>query len=62
MAGGLLPPEDDDFDELDVEELEDVNGGFGVPLDETNSGCTINGNCGCTGSMPAGLERGGPDP
>lgn len=48
MAGGLLPPEEDDFDELDVEELEDVDGGFGVPLDETNSSCTINGNCGCT--------------
>lgn len=51
MAEGPLPPEEDEFDEfdeLDVEELEDVLGGFGAPLDETNSGCTINGNCGCT--------------
>ena len=48
MAGGLLPPEEDEFDELDVEELEDAVGGFGPPLEDTNSGCTINGNCGCT--------------
>jgi hypothetical protein len=48
MAGGLLPPEEDDFDELDVEDLEEAHGGLGIPLDETNSGCTINGNCGCT--------------
>jgi hypothetical protein len=48
MAGGLLPPEEDEFDELDVEELEDVRGGLAPPLEDTNSGCTINGNCGCT--------------
>lgn len=48
MAGGLLPPEEDEFDELDVEELEDAVGGFAPPLEDTNSGCTINGNCGCT--------------
>ncbi|HST59270.1 MAG TPA: hypothetical protein VLK84_11285 [Longimicrobium sp.] len=50
MADGPLPPEEDDFDELDVEELEDALGGFGLPLEDTNSGCTINGNCGCTSS------------
>lgn len=52
MADGLLPPreaefDDGDFDELDVDELDDVAGGMGMPLDETNSRCTINGNCGC---------------
>lgn len=48
MADGLLSRDGDldDFDELDVEELDDVAGGM-APLDETNSGCTINGNCGC---------------
>jgi hypothetical protein len=48
MADGLLPPDEEDFDELDVEDLEDACGGLGVPLDETNSGCTVNGNCGCS--------------
>lgn len=52
MADGLLPTreaefDDGDFDELDVDELDDVAGGLGAPLDETNSRCTINGNCGC---------------
>lgn len=48
MADGLLPPDDEgDFDDLDVDELDDVVGGMGPPLDETNSHCTINGNCGC---------------
>jgi hypothetical protein len=47
MAEGLLPPEEGEFDDLDVDELEDVCGGLGAPLDETNSHCTINGNCGC---------------
>jgi hypothetical protein len=47
MAEGLLPPEEGDFDDLDVDELDDVVGGMGPPLDETNSRCTINGNCGC---------------
>lgn len=49
MAEGLLPSEEDEFDDLEVDELEDVQGGFGPPLDETNSGCTVNGNCGCSG-------------
>jgi hypothetical protein len=47
MDEGLLPPDEEDFDDLDVQELEDVVGGLGAPLDETNSGCTVNGNCGC---------------
>jgi hypothetical protein len=48
MADGDLPPDEGDFDELDVEDLEDVLGGLGAPLDEINSGCTVNGNCSCT--------------
>ena len=47
MADGLLRPDEGDFDDLDVDELEDVVGGLDLPLDETNSRCTINGNCGC---------------
>ena len=47
MADGGVPTEFDD-DELDVEDLEDASGGVLAPLDETNSGCTVNGNCGCT--------------
>ena len=52
MAGPLPPEEDefDEFDELDVEELEEAAGGFMPPLEDTNSSCTINGNCGCTAS------------
>ena len=50
MAEGLLPPDEGDVDELDAEDLEDVLGGLGAPLDETetNSGCVVNGNCSCT--------------
>ncbi len=47
MDEGLLPPEEGEFNDLDVDELEDVCGGLGAPLDDTNSHCTINGNCGC---------------
>lgn len=47
MDESLLLPDEDDFDDLDVDELEDVVGGLSAPLDDTNSGCTINGNCGC---------------
>lgn len=47
MAEGDVHPEFED-DDLDVEDLEDVVGGVLAPLDETNSGCTVNGNCGCT--------------
>jgi hypothetical protein len=46
MADSVVPPEYDD-DELEVEELEDASGGILAPLDETNSRCTVNGNCGC---------------
>lgn len=48
MADGLLPPDEGDFDELDAEDLEDVLGGLGAPLDELNSACTVNGNCSCS--------------
>lgn len=34
-------------DELDVDELEEVSGGIVAGHEECNSGCTINGNCGC---------------
>jgi hypothetical protein len=47
MADGLLRPDEGEFDDLDVDELEDVVGGLDLPLDDTNSRCTINGNCGC---------------
>ncbi|HEU4883982.1 MAG TPA: hypothetical protein VFT45_17105 [Longimicrobium sp.] len=49
MADGALPPDEGDFDDaLDAEDLEDVLGGLAAPPDETNSGCTVNGNCSCT--------------
>jgi hypothetical protein len=47
MADGVVPSGVED-DELDVEELEDAAGGIVAPLEDTNSGCTINGNCGCS--------------
>lgn len=47
MADGVVPSGYED-DELEVEELEDATGGIMAPLDDTNAGCTINGNCGCT--------------
>jgi hypothetical protein len=47
MADGVVPSGFED-DELEVEELEEATGGIVAPLDETNSGCTINGNCGCS--------------
>lgn len=48
MADSDVPPGYDDDDELDVEELEEAAGGILAPLDELNSQCTVNGNCGCT--------------
>jgi hypothetical protein len=47
MADGVVPSGAED-DELDVEELEDAVGGIVAPLEDINSGCTINGNCGCS--------------
>lgn len=47
MADDVVPSGVED-DELDVEELEDAAGGIVAPLEDTNSGCTINGNCGCS--------------
>lgn len=47
MSDGVVPSGHED-DELDVEELEDAVGGIIAPLEDTNAGCTINGNCGCT--------------
>ncbi|WP_420128810.1 hypothetical protein [Longimicrobium sp.] len=47
MADGVVPSDAED-DELDVEELEDAAGGIVAPLEDINSGCTINGNCGCS--------------
>jgi hypothetical protein len=40
-------PSGPDGDELEVEELDEVAGGIVAPLDDVNSGCTINVNCGC---------------
>jgi hypothetical protein len=48
MADGVVPSGLED-DELEVEELEQATGGIVAPLDDTNAGCTINGNCGCSG-------------
>jgi hypothetical protein len=47
MAESVVSP-GYDGDELEVEELEDAVGGITAPLDEINSQCTVNGNCGCT--------------
>jgi hypothetical protein len=46
MPDSVVSPRSDD-DELEVEELDDVAGGIIAPLDEINSQCTVNGNCGC---------------
>jgi hypothetical protein len=46
MPDSVVPSRPDD-DELEVEELDHAAGGIVAPLDDVNSGCTVNVNCGC---------------